>query len=100
MTTPRTMTQSQFEKHLHITHKGFGPVEFHECLRTCGGVTIVPDPEPRPDFEHMDIVDLAAWPLGNWKQVTGDVYVDDYKAARRALIALCHTIADAKGMAR
>lgn len=99
MTTPRTMTQSQFEKHLHIAHKGFGPVEFHECLRTCGGVTIVPNSEPRPDFEAMTKWELIEWCYENYNRDRA-VFSEQYRYIRRAIIDFANEIADRKGMGR
>ena len=93
MTTPRTMTQSQFEKHLHYRHKGFGPVEFHDCLRMCGDITIVPDPEPRPDFASMTNAELAVW-LAEHDKTT------DSSGVRLRLIKRCNIVADKLGMAR
>ena len=60
------------------------------------GVTIVPDPEPRPDFASMNIVSLATWADDNH---TGRSPAYD-DIAKAALVRLCNYIADRKGMGR
>lgn len=66
--------------------------EAKELAASLVGVTIVHDPDPRPDFASMTTVELAEWLASNDP--------NDWAGLKRRMVLRAHAIADAKGMGR
>jgi len=68
-------------------------------LRSLVGVTIVADPEPRPNFERMSFEDVCRW-IHNNASALGDAWSINSLHLYSGIRELAEHIADKKGLAR